>query len=233
LGDGALAEIGGQAGDGLLNGRLVPVVAHAVAQAGAAEQALLLGRTVLMDRPLRGIAEHGVLHDAGKRGAKRGGEELGLDGGEGEDRLAHGKGEGGSDLEDGEVVAHQAFVGAGSLVVGRVRLKDQAVGLVEQMAQIVHLLGHVVDDGLVVELDARLDDEADDAQPSGVQAARVKDLPMEAQGLLGGAARGDLDRLEAFGGSAGTGTTVPMMYMGLAPWRPARPPRRDRPRALR
>ncbi len=119
------------------------------------------------------------------------------------------------------------------------RLEDQAGGLVEQLAQIVHLLGYVVDDGLVLKLDTRLDDDADEAQPGGVQAARVKDVPMEAQGLLSGAARGDLDRLEAFGGSAGTGTTVPMVHMGLAPWRPARPPhrdrppRRDRPRALR
>lgn len=198
-------EIGEQAVDGVADGGLGPVVAHAVAVAVATEETLLLGCAVVVRGPLAGVGEHGGFDDVGERRALGGGDELRFDGGEGEEGFAHGKGEGWADLEDGEAVVDEVGVGLGALVVGGVGFKDKAVGRLEEAGEIAGFFGGVVDDSVVVELDAGLDDQADDARPCCTETAGVKGFAVDAEGFGGGGRGGDGEALHAFRGAAGDG----------------------------
>lgn len=81
--------------------RVRPVVAHPIAVAVAAGEAVLVGGAGEVALPLTGISEHSLIHNVAKVRLIGAGDEFLLHGGQGEQRLAQREGEPRADLEDG------------------------------------------------------------------------------------------------------------------------------------
>ena len=113
-----------------------PVVAQPVAVAVAAGGALGERVALVVALPVLRLGEHSALDDLDQVRPGRPRDELDLDHRQGEQRLAHREGQGGTDLEDGPVVFDELAQLLRPLVVGRVRLEDQVVLGVEDAAQL-------------------------------------------------------------------------------------------------
>ena len=70
------------------------------------------------------------------------------------------------------MIAHQRLEAVRGLVVGRVRLEDELRLPADERAERLRLARPVVDDLVVVELDAGLHHERDDARPGRLEPAR-------------------------------------------------------------
>jgi len=95
-----------------------PVVAQPVAVAVPAGEALLVGIAGVVALPVAGLSEHPALHNLRKVRPIGIRDELLLDGCQGEQRLAQGKGEPRPDLEDRPVVLDERGERLDGLVVG-------------------------------------------------------------------------------------------------------------------
>ena len=83
------------------------------------------------------------------------------------------------------------------------RFKDGVREFVGNIGQRLCAFGAVVFDAVVVEFDAGLDDEADDARPDVIaQAVRGEGFAVDAVGSAGGVRRGRGDTVEGFFGAA-------------------------------
>ena len=123
------------------------------------------------------VAAHGSLERLAHPGeaiARAPLEQLPLDLLEREDRLAEGERQLRADLEDREVVLDQGAKGVLGLVVGRVRLEDEAPCALAPRAQARRGLAPVGKHDVVAELDAGLDDQRQDALPGALEPSSAR-----------------------------------------------------------
>lgn len=182
--------------------RIADVVADAVAVAEAAGDTPLVRGAVVVALPVPGLLDHAAFDDLGEVRAALVDEFL-LDTGQGEECLAEGEREPGADLEDRPVVLDEPGERCAGLVVGGVGFEDYRRLAVEDVLQLGGAAAVVVDDLLVVELDARLGDERADARPDVGEAHLGQGVPVGAERLAGrlGARGGEL--AEGLVGAAG------------------------------
>ena len=93
----------------------------------------------------------------------------------------------------------------GPLVVGGVRLEDQVVLVVEDASQFGGGVALVVDDVEVVELDAGLHDQGDDAGPDVVEPEVGEGFAVGVDGAAGAVGGGGGEDVEGLVGAAGDG----------------------------
>ena len=117
-------------------------------------------------------------------------------------RLAQRKRQCRTDFQNGEVIPHQGGERGRRLVVGRVRLEHQARILLDHPAERARLLRHVIDDVAMIEFDARLHHDRDDAIPRIGQSGRGENLPVRLDRRARRVGRRHRNRIEFLGGAA-------------------------------
>ena len=148
-----------------------PVVAAPVAQAEGAGEPQLLG--ACHDSGPANASGRPAWPRPGSRAAASAASarhQLGLDGRQREQGLAQREGEARADLEDGEMGLDQRAQRRLGLVVGGVRLEDEAGRLLDRRRQRPGALGHEVDDLGAAELHAGLHHHGQDPRPGLGQA---------------------------------------------------------------
>ena len=126
------------------------------------------------------VGQHGRVERLAQPRPLVGRQQLGLDGGQREQGLAQREGEARADLEDGEMGLDQRAQRRLGLVVGGMRLEDEAGGLLDRRRQRPGALGHEVDDLGAAELHAGLHHHGQDPRPglgqSGLGESGTVDL---------------------------------------------------------
>jgi hypothetical protein len=106
-------------------------------------------------------------------------------------------------LQDREVIAHQRGEALRCLVVGRMRLEDELRIGGNEAAQHTCALRHIVDDLVMIELDAGLHDQCDHAWPCSFETRSRKCIAMCSNRRAGGLRRRDSQLVQLLGRTAG------------------------------
>ena len=209
IGSGRRRRLSSSVVAGALHVRVRPVVADAIAEA-VLQVERLAAPVAIVTAPVARIGAHDVEHDFAQAGtAPRPGSSL-LDRVERPQRLAQREGRAGPDLEDREVVAHERA--AGSPASGsrsnapRRRTADRG----DERAQCARLRRLVVDDLVMIELDARLHDERDHARPGGAEPRARERLAMRRDRRRRGLRCRHRQLVQSSVAPPGVGTSVPI-----------------------
>src|SRR6185503_4316570 len=92
--------------------------------------------------------------------------------------LSKGKGQCGPNLQDAEPIPDEFLIGARHLVVAGMCFQDQLRMMLKKALEMMSLRRVVVDDGVVIEFDARLHHHTDNAFPCCIQSGTMKSSSM-------------------------------------------------------